>query len=284
MTACPGMPSDNKIGGDCSSKCVNRDGMTRPDFKKTQRALHLELVEVARTKENEGLVITAEQSPLSAALDYIDAFDVKVAVNPEPGGGIRNVDQLKDKGLALAHALLGVSAELQDEPALRLIAMYHQRVKEMLQAIDKLSELTRKLSETLPLHGLWWTRGELAFNELTTHLSLMRAALTARCSLLEALTRETWHEDEDVRLKELLGTITELLSDAFKPSEIAKLVDDGSPPDPPTFQRVRKRLKARGQNRPRRNWEGWFIGRGPDGRYIRLPAGTFERAPSKAKE
>lgn len=231
-----------------------------------------------------GPAVSAEQSPLSAALDYIDAFDVKVAVRPEPGGGIRNVEALKDKGLALAHALLGVSAELQDEPSLRLIATYHQRVKEMLQALDVLSGLAQQMNNVLPSHGLWWARDELGLDDLATHLSLMRATLTARCALLDALTRETWHEDDDVRQKELLGTITELLSDAFKPSEIARLVDDGNPPDAPSFQRVRKRLKARDKNRPRRNWEGWFIGRSQDGRYIRIPAGTLERGPSKATE
>lgn len=260
--------------------------MNRPDFKKTQRALHLELVNVAGRRAQGGgcPAVTIEQSPLSAALDYIDAFDVKVAVKPEPGGGIRNVEALKDKGLALAHALLGVSAELQDEPALRLISTYHQRVKEMLQALDVLCDLTQQMNTVLPSHGLWWVRDEIGFDDLVTHLSLVRATLTARCALLDALTRETWHEKDEGRQKELLGTITELLSDAFKPSEIARLVDDGNPPDSPTYQRVRKRLKEREQNRPRRNWEGWFIGRSQDGRYIRVPAGTIDRGPSKATE
>ena len=82
-----------------------------PDFKKTQRNLHRDLVDLAKERAQAGTepVVTEKQTPLDAALSYINASDVKVAVEPEQGGGVRNVEALKDKRLALAHALLCVS-------------------------------------------------------------------------------------------------------------------------------------------------------------------------------
>ena len=172
-------------------------------------------------------------------------------------------------------------AELQDEPALRLLATLRDQVRETLRGLDEMAQTAANLAEILPRHGLGWAMPELATGELRTHAELTRASLTARMELLERLTRETWHVGERARQEELLGMLTELLGDAFKLSEIAQLVDDGKELDAPSYQRVRKRLDAREEHRRRRNWEGWFIGRSKDGAYLRAPADTIERGLSK---
>lgn len=266
--------------------CHNRPMVAKkdpPDFKKTQRALHRALVELAKERALAGMepIVTEKQAPMDAALSYINASNVKVAVEPERGGGVRNVEAMKDKGLALANALLCVSGELQDGPALRLLATFRDQVLDALRCLSEVSQTAEVLEDVLPRHGLGWALPECATGELRTHSELLRASLTARTELLERLTRETWHIDERERQEELVGSLTEQLGDAFNAREIAQLVDDGKKPDAPDYQRVRKRLKAREGHRHRRNWEGWFIGRSEDGQYIRMPSDTIERRPGK---